>query len=191
MIRYSTPWALNASKSCFRSSGRIIVCTLELVGGSGRVPYRSKPFAHRTALPVAVDFCLLFLMAGESTDCLVQVHAEYLHLYYIPFSLLDGPVLHRPILHNQPLHSLELPRIRRDQNEVSTVGLSGDQRIIFANAMALTFQLGANLPSGLCVLLAIVEHNNIAVQKCSQSTSITGGLLIFGRAVPKLMYHNR
>src|ERR1035438_599923 len=85
MIRYSTPWALNASKSCFRSSGRIIVCTLERVGGSGRVPYRSKPFAHRTALPVPVDFCLLFLMAGESTDCLVYVHAEYLHSYYIPF----------------------------------------------------------------------------------------------------------
>src|ERR1017187_6187206 len=87
MIRYSTPWALNASKSCFRSSGRVIGYSLESVGCSSRIPHSSKPFAHRAAPPITVDLSLLFLMAGESADCFICVHEIHPHFHYIPFPI--------------------------------------------------------------------------------------------------------
>src|ERR1035441_4992314 len=87
MIRYSTPWALNASKSCFRSSGRVIGYSLESVGCGSCIPHSSKPFAHRTAPPITVDLSLLFLMAGESADCFICVHEACPHFHYIPFPI--------------------------------------------------------------------------------------------------------
>ena len=87
MIRYSTPWALNASKSCYRSSGRVIGYSLESVGCDSRIPYSSKPFAHRAAPSITVDLSLLFLMAGESADYFIRVHEIHPRFYYIPFPL--------------------------------------------------------------------------------------------------------
>src|ERR1035441_1084014 len=96
MIRYSTLWALNASKSCFRSSGRVIGYSLESVGCGSCIPHSSKPFAHRTAPPITVDLSLLFLMAGESADCFICVHEACPHFHYIPFLIStksEGPRL--------------------------------------------------------------------------------------------------
>jgi len=77
--------------------------------------------------------------------------------------------LQRPVLHNQALHSSELPRIRRNQNQISSVGLPRDQRVVLADALALTFERGTNLSSRLRILLGVVQHGDSARKKGNQS----------------------
>jgi hypothetical protein len=58
----------------------------------------------------------------------------------------------RPVLYPQPLAPPELPRICRDQNQVAGQGLSGDQRVVFADALASPLQIGADFTRRLRIL---------------------------------------
>lgn len=75
-------------------------------------------------------------------------------------------LLHRPILHNQALHSSELPRIRRNQNQIPGVGLPRDQRVVLTDALVLAFERGANLSSRLRILCGVIEYSNLTAEEC-------------------------
>jgi hypothetical protein len=56
-----------------------------------------------------------------------------------------------PILDHKPLYPGEFTTIRCYQNQIPAERLSGDQGVIFADALALAFEFSSNLSSGLCI----------------------------------------
>lgn len=60
---------MNASKSCRRSLGRVIVDSLEGIRGRSGFPDGSEALAGGAAGPVAMDLGLLLGVAGETLDC--------------------------------------------------------------------------------------------------------------------------
>jgi hypothetical protein len=99
----------------------------------------------------------------------------------------EGSVLLRPVLDNQPLYARELASIGGYQNEIPTECLSGNQRVIFADALAPEFEFRANLTSSLCISLGIVEQRNLIAKECNKGSRVVGRQQTLRYAVPKLM----
>lgn len=78
-------------------------------------------------------------------------------------------------------------RVRRNKNQVPAERLSGDQCVVFTDALAFAFEFRANLSCCMRVLLGVVEHCNGARQKGMQPVGILTDAATFRHSVPKLM----
>src|SRR5580692_10938743 len=96
----------------------------------------------------------------------------------------------RPILHGQSFNSPEFPGICGYEGQAPRNSLSGNQRVVLADACALTLQLGANLSGGLGILRGIVEYCDISTEEHGQGSGIPRGERAFGHTIPKLMYND-
>src|SRR5665213_2988899 len=78
--RYLTPFALNASKSSFRSLFIVESNSLECVRIDTGLPYGGEAVSDRDALPVSIALGLLLSGVCDLANCLIHLPPLHQHL---------------------------------------------------------------------------------------------------------------
>jgi hypothetical protein len=92
--------------------------------------------------------------------------------------------LFRPILDAQTRNAAELPHVIRDQSQIPSHGLGGDERVEWANGSAGALQLRSHSRVNNCVLRRELEDEQGAKKIFDQAESFAGRRAL-GGASPK------